>query len=139
MKKVTIITIILLMFLIGCASVGHKLDQEAVSKIKKGETTKKEVLALIGSPDQIVNLGNGDTSWSYTYVRATAKPATFIPIVGPFVGGTNVQNQFLTITFDPDNVVKNIMGTYGATEMDQGLTTGSKPDIKDVEENKRPK
>lgn len=61
------ITIMLLMLFLGCASVGHKLDQEAVSKIKKGETTKKEVLALIGSPDQIVNLGNGDTSWSYTY------------------------------------------------------------------------
>lgn len=134
------ITITLIMIVIaGCASVGRKLDQEAVNKIKKGETTKREVVGLIGSPDRVTNMGNGDAFWTYSYARATAKPSSFIPVVGPFVGGANVQSQMLMLTFGPDNIVKDIMNTYSATESDTGVTTGSKPDIGDGEQNKRPK
>lgn len=135
-----IITVAIIMVVMaGCASVGHKLDQEAVNKIKKGETTKREVVELIGSPDQVTNMGNGDTFWTYSYARATAKPTSFIPVVGAFAGGANVQSQMLMLTFGPDNIVKNIMNTYSATESDTGVTTGSKPDMGDVEQNKRPK
>jgi outer membrane protein assembly factor BamE (lipoprotein component of BamABCDE complex) len=131
--------LIIALILVGCASVGHKLDQEAINKIKKGETTKKDVVCLIGSPDRVTNMGNGDTYWTYSYARATAKPTSFIPIVGAFAGGANVQSQMLMLTFGPDNIVRDIMNTYGATESDTGVTTGNKPDMGDVEQNKRPK
>jgi outer membrane protein assembly factor BamE (lipoprotein component of BamABCDE complex) len=138
MKKV--MTLILLAGLLaGCASTGRKIDQSAADKIEKGKTTKAGVISLIGSPELITRKSNGDTIFVYNYTRATAKPATFIPYIGPFVGGANVQHQSTSVTFGPDGVVKDFSSTQGATESDMGLTSGGKPDIPDVELDKRPK
>ena len=41
--------------------------------------------------------------------------------------------------YQQDGVVKDLISTYGANEMDSGLNTGSKADTQDVEQNKRPK
>ena len=130
---------LIISFFVGCASVGRKLDQASVDRIKKGETTREQVLKLIGSPDQMTRDGNGNVTFSYMYLRATAKPATYIPIVGAFAGGANVQNQMVMVTFGSDGIVKDIISTYGATESGMGASSGSKPELKDVEENKRPK
>jgi outer membrane protein assembly factor BamE (lipoprotein component of BamABCDE complex) len=135
-----ILTLALMLGLVaGCASVGRKLDQSAVDRIKKGETTRDEVLKSLGSPDQIIRMGNGDVTFQYMYIRATARPESYIPVVGAFAGGANVQNQMLTVTFGPDGIVKDIISTYGATESGFGASAGSKADLKDVETNKRPK
>lgn len=123
----------------GCATVGRKLDQESVDKIKKGQTTREEVLKLIGAPDQMTRNGNGDVTFNYTYARATTKGASFIPIVGAFAGGVNVQNQMVMVTFGPDGIVKDIVSTYGSTESGVGMSAGGKPSVNAVEEGKRPK
>lgn len=134
---------LLLMFLsvsllFGCASVGRKIDQSAVNKIEKGKSTREDVVRLMGAPDQIAIHGQ-NTMMSYHYMRATAKPETFIPIFGAFVGGANVQNQMLMVTVGPDGVVKDIFSTQGSTEASQGLATGGRAETPDVEVGKRPK
>jgi outer membrane protein assembly factor BamE (lipoprotein component of BamABCDE complex) len=134
MKRALVIFV--LIFFIGCASVGRQIDQSAADKIEKGKSTKADVIALIGSPDRIIK-NNDITIFSYHYARVTSKPETFIPVVGPFVGGHNVQSQHIMITFGPDDIVKNVMSSYSATESNRGMTTGDKPELKDVEENKR--
>jgi outer membrane protein assembly factor BamE (lipoprotein component of BamABCDE complex) len=131
--------ILLAAFLAGCVSSGRKIDQSAADKIEKGKTTKQEVINLIGSPDRITRTGRGDTIFMYNYMRATAKPATFIPIFGPLVGGANVQHQMYMVTFGSDGVVKDYLSTYGGSEVDHGVTTGSKAEMPDVEADKRPK
>jgi outer membrane protein assembly factor BamE (lipoprotein component of BamABCDE complex) len=138
MKRVMIL-LLLSGLLSGCVSVGRKIDQSAADKIEKGKTTREEVIRLIGSPDQITTRGGGYTVFMYNYMRATAKPETFIPIVGAFVGGANVQNQMVMVVFGADGVVKDVFSTRGGTEASKGLATGSQADIKDVEEGKRPK
>ena len=59
----------------GCAfsrgTLGDDIKTEAVSSIKKGVTTKTEVLALLGAPDRVLPL-NGGTSTSITAM--TQKP-----------------------------------------------------------------
>ena len=138
MKKILALAL-MASLIAGCASYGRKLDESAVDKIKKGETTRAEVLKSLGSPDQMTRNGSGDVTFQYMYVRATAKASSFIPIVGAFAGGANVQNQMVMVTFGQDGVVKDLISTYGANEMDSGLNTGSKADTQDVEQNKRPK
>lgn len=137
--KRAMILVLVIGLLSGCASTGRKIDQSAADKIEKGKTTKQEVIGLIGSPDRIMRRGNGETTFTYSYARATAKPATFIPIFGPLVGGANVQSQMFMVTFNSDGVVKDFISSQGGTEVDRGLATGSKAEIKDVEEGKRPK
>ncbi len=141
MKKTIYLVLILCLVVAisGCATYGRKVDQSNLEKIKKGETTREEVLQLIGSPDQIMKDGNGNITMQYMYVRVTVKPETLIPVVGSFVGGTNTQNQMVMITIGPDGKVSDIFSSYGASESSQGLSTGSKADLKEVEENKRPK
>jgi outer membrane protein assembly factor BamE (lipoprotein component of BamABCDE complex) len=125
--------------LAACVSVGRPIDQSAADKIEKGKTTREQVISLMGSPDQITSRGDGSTVFSYHYMRATAKPATFIPIVGAFAGGANVQNQMFIVTLGSDGVVKDFFSTRGGTEADKGFSTGSKAEIPEVEEGKRPK
>ncbi len=124
--------------LAGCATVGRKLDPSKVSQVAKGQT-REQVIALVGSPDQIVKDGSGNTIFTYSYARATAKAESFIPIAGAFMGGANVQNQMLQVTFGPDGVVKDFLSTYGATETGVGASSGGGVKLEDVEGGKRAK
>lgn len=136
----TLVVISLLIFtLVGCATVGRKINQDAVNGIEKGKTTREEVIKLLGSPDQMAKDTNGNITMTYMYVRATTKPISFVPIVGAFAGGANVQNQIVMITIGPDGKVSDVFSTYGATESGYGMSSGSKADLKEVETNKRPK
>ena len=132
-----IIIIIMSLFLIGCASTGHKIDQSAVSRIQNGVTTKAEVINLIGSPEMITKKGNGDTVFVYHYIRSSVKPATFIPYIGAFVGGADTQQQMTNITFGPDGIVKDYSSTQGGMETNMNLTAGDRPNTPEIDEGKR--
>lgn len=134
-----LVVIASLLVLAGCASTGRKLDEAKINQIKKGQTTREDVIKLVGSPDQMMRTASGETTFTYTYFRATAKASSFIPIVGAFAGGADVQNQMLMVTFGPDNLVKDYVSTYGATDTGTGLNAGSKPDVQAVEADKRAK
>jgi outer membrane protein assembly factor BamE (lipoprotein component of BamABCDE complex) len=129
----------LAVLLASCVSTGRKIDQAAADSIQKGKTTREQVGQLLGAPELVTKNSNGDTIYVYHYRRATAKPSTFIPYIGPFVGGANIQQQMARITFGPDNVVKDYSTTQGATESDMGFSAGDKPDTPDVDVGKRPK
>jgi outer membrane protein assembly factor BamE (lipoprotein component of BamABCDE complex) len=131
--------VLLLAVAAGCASVGRKIDQSKVDQIKKGETTRDQVLKSLGSPDQITKTGDGNVTFLYLYSHASAKGATFIPVVGAFAGGANVQSQFLRVTFGGDGIVSDFASTVTSTETGMGADAGSKPDSTAVEANKRPK
>jgi outer membrane protein assembly factor BamE (lipoprotein component of BamABCDE complex) len=137
--KTKLMGIILGLALCGCATSGRKLDQSKVDAIKKGETTRDQVIKLIGSPDQVAKSSSGDTVFTYSFMRATVKGSTFIPIVGAFAGGVDTQNQMVMITFGPDGVVKEYVSTYGASDVSNGLESGSKAKLDGVEKGKRPK
>jgi outer membrane protein assembly factor BamE (lipoprotein component of BamABCDE complex) len=138
MKKYLLIALAIVL-LAGCVSAGRKIDQTAAEKIEKGKTTKAEVIASLGSPDHITKLGTGDTMFMYHFMKATPKAITFIPIVGAFAGGANVQTQSCMVIFGPDDIVKNFSISQGGTEAGTGLAAGSSASLPEVEANKRPK
>lgn len=138
MLTVVLIIPVMLFSLAGCATVGHKLDPDAVAKIKQGETSKAQVIELIGSPDQVTMMPDGSTMWMYQYIRVAAKPQNFIPVVGLLAGGADSQSQFYMLTIGPDGIVRSITGSYGASESKTGLAIESPATIPDVTENKRP-
>ena len=121
----------------GCVSMGRKLDQEAVNRIHEGKTTRAEVVQWLGSPDQTTRMGES-TTFQYHFARASAKPEGFIPIVGAFAGGVNMQNQMVSVTFDRNGIVRQLMSTGGGSEVGVGLSAGSRANV-DVEGTKRPK
>ena len=110
------LTILLSVFLLaaiavtnGCWSWRYGAKQiasdEALAQIEKGKSTKAEVKELLGDPGNVSFMGD-DEMWHYMLHTAEVRKSTFIPIVGGFVGGTDVETQTLTVLFGPDGVVK---------------------------------
>ncbi len=135
MKKVLIG--VLLCFCFACVSSGKKIDMGAVSQIKKGTSTQQDVLNLLGSPDGITAPGNGDVIWSYGFTKVGIKPASFIPVVGMFAGGADVQMQSTTVTFSEDKIVKNISYNQHATGAGKMLSAEGDASMPEIEQNKR--
>ena len=98
------------LFIFSCASMGNKeiTDPAKTSQIKEGETTKAEVLSVLGDPSKVKFTDNNEEVWEYVHTRSTTRPASFIPLVGIFAGGMDAKGQTLTIRFDHTGTVKKV-------------------------------
>lgn len=132
MKRTTDIALVALIcvLFVGCATThtsGTKFDQNAVSKISKGVTTRAEVEAAFGPPLFVAIIGEGRRIMTYTYSNTSTnvKATTFIPIVGAFIGGatTDQRTQNLQIILNKNDVVEDyeFSDKAGATDMSGGL------------------
>ncbi|MFJ5398379.1 hypothetical protein [Pectobacterium sp. CHL-2024] len=107
MKK--IITAALVSFaLSGCYSFGNQtlknVTQEDVkNKIVKGKTTKSEVLTAFGEPDKRI-ASDDEEKWSYSMHNYRSKPTSYIPLVGVLIGGTDIEEKSIFITFKGEKV-----------------------------------
>ena len=50
---------------------------------------------------------SGEETWEYTYTSSKVRAASFIPIVGPLAGGSDIESYTFTIRFGKDGLVKN--------------------------------
>lgn len=130
--------LVLSVLLTGCVSVGRKIDLEAVAKIEKGKTTRADVLSLLGSPDGITRDGLGNEVLGYTFVRHQTSPVTFVPIVGAFAGGGDVQTQFVSVTVNRAGVVCDVLSSSYSAEAGHGLQSASRANLEELESGKRP-
>lgn len=111
--------------LAGCASAGNEALSKQTSAtlqqhIEKGVTTKEQVQALLGQP-QNVSFNNGQEQWTYNFAHATPTAVNFVPIVGLFVHGANVDHKMLVILFDKNGVVQNYSYTHGQSVVRSGI------------------
>jgi outer membrane protein assembly factor BamE (lipoprotein component of BamABCDE complex) len=95
---------------VSCASAGNQvLKTESADTVDKmivdGKSTKADVHQALGDPNDTSFTENGNQIWKYQYMYATATAASFIPVVGIFAGGANVDKKTLTILFDRDGMV----------------------------------
>ena len=59
---------IVLLFQLGCATSGKLIDQDKLSQIKEGVTTKQEVISLLGKPDMIIHTSDAKEIMMYTHL-----------------------------------------------------------------------
>ena len=123
----SIIAVLAAALLVGCATVGSNYDSNKVSQIIEGKTTKAEVIRLLGEPTMTGNSTgglSGDGQFSsyavFSYGRSTARPETFIPVVGVLVGGADSETKSLTVFFDENDVVTSTT----SSEMKSSVNTG---------------
>lgn len=109
MRKVFLI-VLGLIFLVGCASYGNKqiTDDNKVSQIVIGQSTKAEVRAVVGAPNKVTLTDNDEEIWEYTYLRYQTRASTFVPVVGLFTGGADTSTKTLTVRFTTTGIVKSI-------------------------------
>ena len=113
--------------LVGCSTTGRRVDQAQIDTIRIGDD-KTEVQAAIGAPDQVSRSATGIETWTYAYSRSRPSAKRFIPLLGTFIGGKNVETQTITVLFDDVGRVADIATAYGGKDA-QGrpisTTTGS--------------
>lgn len=91
----------------GCAFVrghfGEGVDPEAVASIRKGVTTRAEVAARFGAPDEIVHAADRDI---FHYRRYDSKLG-YLLVISRF----NIKGDHLYVFFTRDGVVEDVI--YG--------------------------
>jgi len=100
--------LISLAFLSGCAhQTGVQVSRDEANEIIVGETTKAEVIQLLGEPNGSMlgaSEGSAESFW-YNGAEAQTRPETYIPVVGLFLGGIDSKGSSLIISFDKNGVV----------------------------------
>jgi len=109
----------------GCVSSGNPsvVDQDRIAQIKLDVSTKEDVRGILGQPNSMskhsgsysavyglpptISLSSFEV-WNYTHMTVDVDAATFIPIVGLFVGGATSNLNSFTVIFDDQGIVRHI-------------------------------
>lgn len=109
MRIFTAVMFIVLLSSGGCAfsraTLGDDFNRADVAKVKKGETTRSEVIAMFGAPDRIMPLNGRDM---FQYYRYDAKSGSLLLILVNFAR-FNVKSDDLYVWFNDAGVVEEVL------------------------------
>lgn len=121
MKQFALMTTLALCAALGaCASGGTQVSQEAATQFVEGKTTETEIVAKLGKPTSVA-ISNGARSIGYAGAQYNIKAASFIPIVGLFAGGADVQVTSVVYEIDKSGVLQKIQYITQSTSAQNGL------------------
>lgn len=111
---------------IGCSvptssHTGTQISQSAVSRIRKGVTTRKEIESLLGPPMGVTMMGEGRRMMMYsgTEVHTSTNLNMAIPIIGAMIPGRDENTsriQSLQIVLNRNDVVEDFEFSDNTTE-----------------------
>lgn len=107
----------------ACASHGVMISDDQVRQFKRGETTEAEVLSALGRPTS-TTMTNGQRYLIYSGAYVQARPASFIPIFGPLVGGADVKSSVVMFRI-VDGTVVDITSSQTASGSGTGFAAGA--------------
>lgn len=103
------------LLLAGCVSVGNSdlADPDTLAKIKVGQTTRQQVLALLGEPSKsrrTEHAGYAREWWAYEHASSTINPFEYLLIYGFWTNGIGLfdTRHNLQVFFDADGVVRSL-------------------------------
>jgi len=109
-KQLASFTIVLILTQ-GCVvtrgTIGEPIQEDVLSRIKKGATTMTEVVSLIGAPDRIVR-GNDREIFHYYYYDAKS-PALLLLLLN-FIR-MDIKSDNLYVFFNRDGIAEEVV--YG--------------------------
>lgn len=112
------------LLVLGCVSTGNSdlANDDTMAQIKVGQTTKQEVMALLGKADtQITTEMGGSTKdwWSYSYASAVINPLDYLLLYGFWFNGIGMyDNEYdVGVSFD-QGIVSSV--SRWKTEYDMG-------------------
>lgn len=122
-KVLLSVSTLVLAMLGGCVSSGTQVSQDAAMQFTEEKSTEAEIIAKLGRPTMVTINGNMKVLM-YAGSQVKIKAASFIPIVGAFAGGSDVQTTAASYQINTKTGVlqKIIYSTYGT-----GVQAGSQP------------
>ena len=111
MRRVSVLLVLMLLTLNACAfsrgTLGDVIKTETVNSIKKGVTTRSEVLALLGAPDRLLQLNGRDL---FQYYRYDAKVGSLLLIVLNF-SRVSVKSDDLFVVINREGTVEEVIAS----------------------------
>ena len=106
MAKVLFILIASVLLTACGATSGSKISSDQTIQFIKGKTTMDQVTTALGKPNTKTTKDDGDVLIQYVYVNTSVRGATFIPFVGMFAGGSDIETEVSGFTFDKTGILK---------------------------------
>jgi hypothetical protein len=113
------------LLLAGCVSVGNSnlADQATLAQIKVGQTTRQQVLALLGEPSEYRRTeyaGSAREWWAYGHASSTINPLEYLFVYGFWTNGLGLYDtrRDLHVFFDANGIVRNL--SLQTTSYDMG-------------------
>lgn len=119
--------LLLAVMVAACAATGVQITEEQLSFLEPGKTTINDAVAKLGSPNLMMRNPDGTRTISYVYSEAQARPETFIPIVGAFVGGADVRSNVVMLQFDGAGRFISHTAAVSAFGTGTNLSSGAAP------------
>jgi outer membrane protein assembly factor BamE (lipoprotein component of BamABCDE complex) len=113
------------LLLTGCVASGTQVKQEQLSQFHKGDSSIHDVISALGKPNSQSISTDGNRTACYTFVQSTARPESFIPIVGVFVGGADAHTDMTCFTFDSEGILSNYTSTTAESGAGYGFESGN--------------
>ncbi|HQW88791.1 MAG TPA: hypothetical protein PK478_03015 [Nitrospira sp.] len=111
MRRVSVLLVLTLLTLNACAfsrgTLGDEIKNETVNSIKKGISTRSEVLALLGAPDRLLQLNGRDL---FQYYRYDAKVGSLLLIVLNF-SRVSVKSDDLFVVINREGTVEEVIAS----------------------------
>ena len=102
---------LLVVLIQGCAfsrgTLGDEINADAIAALHKGETTKDEVIHLLGAPDRLVQLNGRDV---FQYYRYDAKAGSLLLIVLNFTR-LSIKSDDLFVVLNQSGVVEDVISS----------------------------
>ena len=106
MKIKLLVAALLAFCLTSGASFGHSITQAKVDQIRPGYTTEADLVKLFGPP--ITRSTDIYKTTSLDWIRsAPPGPQAYLPLIGSFLGGLNVEVQQLSVQLGADGRVSS--------------------------------
>ncbi len=106
-----LVLLLLLTAATGCAfsrgTLGEDIKDGALQAIKKGTTTKAEVLALLGAPDRVLQVNGRDL---FQYYRYDAKAGSLLLIVLNF-SRLSIKSDDVFVFLNRDGIVEDVIAS----------------------------
>jgi hypothetical protein len=102
----------------GCAfsrgTLGDDIKSEAVTSIKKGVTTKAELVEIMGAPDRVFPLNGRDV---YQYYRYDAKAGSLLLLLVNF-SRISVKGDDVFVMINQTGIVEEVMSSKRTENME---------------------
>jgi hypothetical protein len=108
--------------LAACVPAGTEVTEQQMSQFSPGHATYQDVRAAFGEPTTTFVLLNGDVTVIYSYSVAYARPETYVPIIGPFIGDMNSRESAAVFRFNASKVLTSKAMSTSYIGTDVGLT-----------------
>lgn len=96
-------------FTLGCsfsrATLGDEFNASQIETIKKGETSRADVVAILGAPDRVLPMNGQEL---FQYYRYDAKAGSLLLILLNFVR-LNIKSDDLYIWFNREGLVQDVI------------------------------